>query len=121
LDNVHYVIQDGSIAYFVNNNNTLDSSSGGYFLIDLQVTNLSTESIRIDSSNFKLTDATGKVFPISKSGEDFMGNFKDIVYKTEFAPQLTKDCILTYAVPRNDKYQLQVSSPKTGAIETITF
>jgi len=107
LDQIKYEINDGGVGYDVNTDNSLNPNKTS-FIVTLHVTNLSSNKIILDSSNFKLTDENG--IPVSLKTK---WNDTDIsnMYKQEIDPGKFTDFMLTYSVPNDGHYDLHIISP----------
>jgi len=117
LDNIQYESNDGGIGYGAKDDNSLDLNKTS-FVATFHITNLSKNTINLDSSNFKLINENGTPFSLETKMND-----TDIsaIYKQKIEPGEAIDYMLTFTVPKEGHYNLHIISPISKTEEVIHY
>lgn len=116
-----------SIGFFAYNVNSIDfrksvgnefwgeTADGIYLLIDLSVTNISNETLKLDNSCFYLTDANGVKYEyaINASTALDMSGYKSLFLK-DCQPRIKTNGILIFEVPEKGYYYLYLAGSFFG-------
>ena len=94
----------------VNEQNELDTSKGFLLEIDMTVSNASNQAVKLDSTNFKLTDETGTAFPFSALAAMAFAAEKESLYSTNINAKSDKDGFLIFNVPARKNYKLYLKN-----------
>jgi hypothetical protein len=92
----------------------LDTSKGYFLKMDLGITNNSNESIKFDTSMFRLSNADGKRFAFSTSMNEMMAGIDSSLNGMLVQPNETKNGFIVFDVPSISDYNLELNNGNWG-------
>ncbi len=118
---IDYKIYDKSFGTNVSKDGSQLDTSGGYFLqVNLGITNKTNQSIKFDTSMFRLTNSIGRAFSFSNDMNQFFSSFDTSLNAVEIQPNMTKLGFIIFTVPTIAEYNLELNNGN-WAKEKSTF
>ena len=120
MEGIIFDIKTGGVAYDVINNE-VDYEKGHHFVVTMNISNGTQESIRFNSNSFKLISGSGHEIQLP-TNEDGLGIANKIFLDSPINPGDTREAVLMFMIKEPQKdFKLKISSHLSNANKIINL
>ena len=120
MDGITFNIKTGGVAYDVINNK-VDYEKGHHYVVTMNISNSSRNSLRFDKNSFKLINNSGQEIHLPIN-EDGLGIANKLFLENLIEINGTREVTLIFLINESqNNYRLKITSPLTQGSKLITL